>query len=376
MIVPVCDIGVYHDSGTSLWHFDQLNDHCYRFNQKDYFQYPENLTNFIQSNYKLKFAGFHVPFPEDESWLERYHQVKKFVAHIFIFCSELHPKTVEQLISLDFPNTSIFICGYIDYEFKYAKIHQWMDWFITTAYFYSTVKPNLLTEKLKFEIKKQYFFDILLGCRRTHRDFIFNYINLNKLNQFVLMTYHQRADLDLRLSNEYIFEEDNCEFIKDTYNHTVDPVIYYNTHMSLSQVLPFSIYNKCYYSIVAETNCSNDFNFYTEKIVKPILAKRLFVVIAGKGYLKNLRNLGFKTFNSILDESYDNETDPEIRWTMAMSQLEYLFTQNPEVIYDKIKDIVEHNQRLMLTNNWYRSFSINLKLTIDPYLTSAHKVDS
>jgi len=61
---------------------------------------------------------------------------------------------------------------------------------------------------------------------------------------------------------------------------------------------------------------------------------------------------------------------------MAMSQLEYLFTQNPEVIYDKIKDIVEHNQRLMLTNNWYRSFSINLKLTIDPYLTSAHKVDS
>jgi hypothetical protein len=277
------------------------------------------------------------------------------------------------LISLDLPDTSIFICGFIDHEFKHARIYRWMDWFITTTYFYLQVKPNLLTEKLTFQNKKQYFFDILLGCRRTHRDFIFDHINSKQLNQFVLMTYHQRADLDLRLSNEYIFEEDNCEFPQETYTHTVDPVKYYGTCMSLSQVLPFSIYNKCYYSIVAETNCSNDFNFYTEKIVKPILAKRLFVVIAGKDYLENLRSLGFKTFDSVIDESYDNETDSKTRWSMAMSQLEYLLTQNPEEIYVKIKDVVEHNQRLMLTNDWYRDFSVNIKSTIEHYLTADHK---
>ena len=53
-VIPLKDIGVYHDSGTSLWHFDKLNDYFYRFQQKDYFQYPKNLNKFLESKYSLK----------------------------------------------------------------------------------------------------------------------------------------------------------------------------------------------------------------------------------------------------------------------------------------------------------------------------------
>jgi hypothetical protein len=142
--------------------------------------------------------------------------------------------------------------------------------------------------------------------------------------------------------------------------------------MNLSQVVPFVIYNDSYYSVVAETNAVNEFNFYTEKVVKPILGRRLFVAVAGQGYLQRLRSFGFKTFGEVIDESYDTEPDASRRWTMALDQIKFLTTQNPEEIYSKIKSVVEHNQSLMLTNNWYQDFTLQLVDQIAPILNSVH----
>jgi hypothetical protein len=373
-VVPVQGVGVYHDSGTSLWHFDQLNDHSYRFRQQDYFQYPENLDSFLSSNYLLKFAGFHVPFPEERTWIERYHRLQKHVAHCFIFCSELHERTVNQLLELDHANTTIFICGTINQTFEHAGVYPWLDWFITTTHFYKHIQPTLLADKLLPQVNKSKYFDILLGCARPHRDFVYNEITKRNLNDKVIMTYHRRADVDFRISNEYIFESEGLTLLDRNYTHTVDPVEYYSKGMSLSQIVPISIYNQSYYSVVAETNWYNHFNFYTEKIVKPILAKRLFLVFAGAGYLKNLRSFGIQTFDSVIDESYDHETNDRARWTQAMDQIKFLCEQDPVKICAKIKDTVEHNQRLLLDKDWYREFSQQLTKEITPYLGSVHTV--
>ena len=353
-VIPVTGVGVYHDSDTSRWHFDQLN------NQIDCFQSDSKLKDFIASKHSIKLAGFHVPFPEEKSWVDRLSSLHTHVTHTFIFCSELHQQTIDQLIELDNTNTSIFVCGTIDYQFQHAKVYLWMDWFITTSYFYKHVRPDLIQDRHN----KPYYFDILLGCSRTHRDFIFNYVNEKRLHNQVVMTYHRRADLDLRLTGQYIFEEEDCTFLQDLYTHTVNPVEYHGHRMSLSQVVPLKIYSQTYYSVVAETNCYNHFNFYTEKIVKPILAGRLFVVFAGKNYLKNLKNLGFKTFDSVIDESYDQLHDDQSRWAMAMQQVEYLIDADPTKIRNQIKDIVKHNQNHMLEFDWYGSFSQQLEQVI------------
>jgi len=147
--------------------------------------------------------------------------------------------------------------------------------------------------------------------------------------------------------------------------HTIQTVKYYGISITMSQIVPFKIYNQTYYSLVAETNAVNSFNFYTEKIVKPMLAKRLFIVIAGQNYLKNLRTFGFKTFDGIIDESYDYEINDEIRWHMALDQLQYLCKQNPQEVLNKIKDVVEHNQQLILNTNWYENFRQQLAKDID-----------
>ena len=114
--------------------------------------------------------------------------------------------------------------------------------------------------------------------------------------------------------------------------------------MNISQVIPFKIYEKSACSIVCETYPSNNFSFFTEKIAKPLIAGRLFIVIAGQHYLRNLRSLGFKTFDGIIDETYDSEPNNEIRWQMAIEQAISLTDNNQQEIYDRCKDIFNHNQ--------------------------------
>lgn len=351
------NVGVYIDSNTCLYHFNNLKHHGLDF--QNYFVDPVSINSFIHTPLSIKLAAFHVPFHNDISWLQRLNQVTQVTDHVFVFCSELHNHTVDQLISLDKSKITIFVCGFINHIWENVKVYTWMDWFITTSYFYTKVRPKLIDDKLITTSKSKYF-DILLGCRRNHRDFVFQYIHDNNLQDLVIMTYYQRWDLDLRLT-DHIFETEGLDFLPDSdYTHSVHQVRYYGHRMNLSQVVPFIVYNDSYYSVVAETNASNQFNFYTEKIVKPILGRRLFIAIAGKGYLKNLQSFGFKTFGDVIDESYDYEVDDQTRWRMAMDQVRYLTAQDPEKIQAKIKDVVEHNQRLMLEHDWYQDFTNRL----------------
>jgi hypothetical protein len=188
----------------------------------------------------------------------------------------------------------------------------------------------------------------------------------------VIMTYYRRWNVDLR-ETDHIFESEGLEFLPESnYTHSVHQVRYHGHKMNLSQVVPFVVYNDSYYSVVAETNAVNEFNFYTEKIVKPILGRRLFVAIAGQGYLQRLRSVGFKTFSDVIDESYDCEPDATQRWQMAMDQVKFLTEQDPVEIYAKIKHVVDHNQRVMLDTDWYQNLTRQLITVIAPYLGSVH----
>ena len=370
MALSLDGVGVYLDSNTCLFHFENLKHYTFEF--QHYFIEANNLIQFINSKNVIKFSVFHVPFFNDISWIERLEQSYTVTDHVFVFCSELHQHTVDQLISLDRPGISIFMCGFVNYNFKQAQIYTWMDWFVTTVYFYNTVQPGLLNEKLSPQINKSKYFDILLGCRRLHRDIVHQYILDNQMSDKVIMTYYRHWNVDLR-ETDHIFESEGLEFLPESnYTHSVHQVRYHGHKMNLSQVVPFVVYNDSYYSVVAETNAVNEFNFYTEKVVKPILGRRLFVAIAGQGYLRRLRSVGFKTFSDVIDESYDLEPDHTTRWGMAMDQVKFLTEQDPVEIYAKIKHVVEHNQRVMLETDWYQNLTKQLITVIAPYLSSVH----
>lgn len=343
---------VYHDSKVTDYQFSQLGIDC----DKSY-----DITEFFQTEHDKKISCYHVPFPLDTAWLERFNATYQQCQHTFIFCSELHDSTVAQLISLDRENVSLLICGFIDYEFKFARVYQWMDWFVTTAEFYR--RSNILETLNPYSIKSKYF-DVLLGQPREHREYIKNKIIKNNSEDKTILTYIKSNKPLLELDKSDWIWEEGMESIDPTARYTVTKVNYHNHAMSISQIVPISIYNETAYSLITETNFSNHYSFYTEKTVKPILAKRLFLVASGQYFLKNLRRLGFKTFNGIIDESYDLESDPAKRFDMVIEQMNYLINSSQEQILQSIKPIVEHNKQIMLNSDWSNTFNNKLVLTV------------
>lgn len=79
---------------------------------------------------------------------------------------------------------------------------------------------------------------------------------------------------------------------------------------SFDSTIPIDLYQRCQLDIVCETNSTISEVFYpTEKIYKPLCGEMPFVALASRGYLKGLRNKGFRTFGEIFDESYDEIED-------------------------------------------------------------------
>lgn len=369
------NVGVYHDPvnewQVSRYHFMTLEDHSIFFCH-DY----DSVDQFVNSQHKIKFAAYHVPFPQDESWLQRFGQVYPHADHSFIFCSELHQATLDQMRQLDLDRVSIFVAGTVNsMPFAHAELFPWVQHLETTSDFYKNRQPQFLEQRLTHHTNRSRYFDILLGCQRTHRDYIYNYVQSNQLNDQVIMTYHRTWNQDLRLNTEFVMESEGIEFMASP-KHTIQQVRYYDHVMCLSQIIPLDIYNQTYYTLVAETNAENEFNFYTEKIWKPIIAGRLFIVIAGQYFLKNLRALGFQTYDGIIDESYDQVSDPTARWQMALDQMRWLCQQDPVLVLEKIKPIAKYNQQLVQTTDWHGLPRTALAGVVKRYLESVEQMQN
>ena len=96
-------------------------------------------------------------------------------------------------------------------------------------------------------------------------------------------------------------------------------------------------------SIVSETNDNDTDVFMTEKIWKPIIAQHVFVVHGNHLYLQKLREIGFKTFGSYFDESYDLENDKNKKINAIVSLCKHLKTVNWQDIYRQTIALRQHN---------------------------------
>jgi hypothetical protein len=84
----------------------------------------------------------------------------------------------------------------------------------------------------------------------------------------------------------------------------------------------------------------------TEKTFKAIALEMPFVLVATAGSLEYLREYGFKTFNGIIDESYDLETDDVVRIEKVvklLKDLDNLSVEQRQQIHQACLPIVQHN---------------------------------
>lgn len=111
-----------------------------------------------------------------------------------------------------------------------------------------------------------------------------------------------------------------------------------------------SHYLETYISLVTETSISNEWNFITEKCIRPMIGLQPFIVFGNPHTLKILKTYGFQTFDKIIDESYDNEFDTNKRFEMAYNEVKKLNNISKNELHEKyysIIDILTHNKNLI-----------------------------
>lgn len=110
-------------------------------------------------------------------------------------------------------------------------------------------------------------------------------------------------------------------------------------------------YTDSWFSLVTETIFDYPYTFRTEKIWKPILMAHPFVVAANRGYLKDLRNAGFKTFDSVIDESYDQIDCPQARLERIIDTVHYISNRGAAHFWEASRDICKYNQQHLIEHN-------------------------
>jgi len=114
-------------------------------------------------------------------------------------------------------------------------------------------------------------------------------------------------------------------------------------------------YENTYFSVVSETNFFKSIAegvFVSEKIFRPILKKHPFVLVSRPHTLSIMRNIGYKTFDSIINEDYDKEEDDCKRMLMIVDEIDRLCRLNDDqlrMFLHKAKMITEYNYMILLS---------------------------
>lgn len=105
--------------------------------------------------------------------------------------------------------------------------------------------------------------------------------------------------------------------------------------------------------------------FITEKTFKCFPMMHPFVLLAYPGTLAELRNIGYKTFSPMIDETYDTVINDDDRFEAVWKEITRLVQQTPEEWIKwqgEIKSIVEYNRDHFYSNNNYHSTKNVLQL--------------
>ena len=126
---------------------------------------------------------------------------------------------------------------------------------------------------------------------------------------------------------------------------------YENDHGSAESEHP--LWTSGFWHVVSETCFYEKTLHLTEKVFKPIVARQPFLLLSTPGALQYLKNYGFKTFDNVIDESYDNITDPYERIkavTGILKQICNMSESEKKHMYYKIQDAVEFNFEYFYNN--------------------------
>ena len=127
-----------------------------------------------------------------------------------------------------------------------------------------------------------------------------------------------------------------------------------------------SVYNDSMFSVVTETSAHPGEYYISEKVFKPIGQSHPFIVFGSQGTLKELRDIGFKTFSPFIDETYDTVRKAEDRCELIMGEIVRLtnLSDSEKLEWmENIKPIIEYNRKFLfdIVKNYDKIISTKFK---------------
>jgi hypothetical protein len=147
------------------------------------------------------------------------------------------------------------------------------------------------------------------------------------------------------------FVRTNEEWVKNSINVSDNIIgikhsIINNNPNSISTRYQAEFYKSIAVDIVTETVYNYPYPYISEKTLRPIACKRMFIIVGAPYTLKLLHNKGFETFSDVINESYDSIEDPNLRWYQLEKTIKSFVTKPLEEIQQILlskKEILEKN---------------------------------
>jgi len=294
---------------------------------------PYSRQRLLQGDYRLLFYYSEGDNPDPEivsslnKMLEKYKLSKNCIRFVIA-----NYKLQNQHPFVYFPDDEVYYRYLQILENKHVKIH------------------NLGKREKKFTCLiradkswRKIYASYLYNLNVTHKGF-FSYTG------YRYETSHKGVD-DLEKWEGY----DNT-LVQDILSFEMQTPIYCDTLSDVEhnnhKLINHKFFNQSYFNFVVETHFDNDTIFLTEKTFKPILNLQPFIIIGNPGSLQLLKNLGYKTFETVIKEDYDkiiNHKDRMSQLLKSSYDLCNLSDKHHMRIQSMITDILKYNQKLFLS---------------------------
>lgn len=228
---------------------------------------------------------------------------------------------------------------HFEYQFqKFANDHPCMSW------------EEHIERKTQLG-KRVKLFNCLNRVNREHREFFVIKLIENGLHKYGMVS-HNLINFDYwRGWYDPIETIDRAE--------KVLPLVIDDPDFDNNKSMQFNsdLYLNSWVSVITETHAAEEpHNFFiSEKTWKPIYAMHPFMVLGHKGTLARLHEMGYKTFDGLIDESYDQrEFFP--RANAIINNLQFLHMMKDKMDwFERCKEICLHNRKVFLAKDFFES---------------------
>jgi hypothetical protein len=201
--------------------------------------------------------------------------------------------------------------------------------------------------KVNWAVSANHFENVFDKSLKTH-----NFLFLNKVNRS-----HRKQLIDWFKTQgllEHALWSDISAGITIADNHAVD----FFTPDGRKQIIDLighepswpdgwlfpDLYTKTYFSIVTETFFEHPNIFITEKTYKPMMMGHPFIIASSAGFYQKLNDRGYKTFDGLIDESFDKIRDNDKRLLAIADAVADLVNSDLDLFLKNARPICEHNR--------------------------------